>query len=186
MFISQFGWVLCFLSILSFHSLFPQVKKSAAAELKRILSHSDIAEAVTVFKGLSNSDYSFIEKEFLELGEEELEKDHISKSLVVYRLAAEIFPDSWKAQQYLGEAYNLKGNHFNQALDGYQKALTLIPNNPERSLAYRRIQGLRSSSQAETPMTELHPPGENTGQAHTLGRNRPASILRSLHRESFR
>jgi pimeloyl-ACP methyl ester carboxylesterase len=69
-----------------------------------------------------------------------LQDGHTDDALALFRIAVEIFPDSWNAYDSLGEGYAAKGQK-ELAVKAYKKSLELNPANDNGREALKRLEG---------------------------------------------
>jgi tetratricopeptide (TPR) repeat protein len=92
----------------------PHAMKSAAGVMAKFIEQNGSIAARDKFKelvALKDVEYSFIESEFLKLGYDFLRADKTNDAIEVFKMAAEIFPNSYNTYMSLGRAYRIIGDY---------------------------------------------------------------------------
>lgn len=104
-------------------------KPSAADALYSIIMEEGIEPALRQFKALKQSkDYYVTEIQLNDLGYRLLNTKKVKEAVEIFKLNAEIYPQSANFYDSLGEAYMINGNK-ELAIKNYQRALELNPQN---------------------------------------------------------
>jgi tetratricopeptide (TPR) repeat protein len=88
--------------------------KSAAEVMAKFLEKNGSIAARDKFKelvALKDVEYAFKESEFLSLGYDLLRAGKTADAIAVFKMTAEIFPDSYNTYMSLGRAYRILGDH---------------------------------------------------------------------------
>lgn len=122
----------------------PKVEEAEKGEAKpreRPKTISDIILEALVYEGEGNVEKAFkkhmndhagdwmtFESEMIELGQKLLKQSKLKEAVLVFKLNAETYPDSWKAWNSLADAY-MKNGQQEPAIGCFEKALALNPEN---------------------------------------------------------
>jgi tetratricopeptide (TPR) repeat protein len=101
--------------------------KSAADVIAKFIKENGSIAARDKFKelvALKDVDYSFKEKEFLKLGYDLLRSGNTADALEVFKMTAEVFPESYNVYMSLGSAYRMIGD-YSQDRKNVEKAFAL-------------------------------------------------------------
>ncbi len=123
-------------------SFWMQTKKSAAAEIEKVIATSGIKAAVKGYHKLKadpNNEYHFGEQQFNNLGYRLLGNKKIKEAIAIFELNVAAYPDSGNAYDSLGEAYAIDGNR-EAALKSYRKSVQLDPDNGAGKAAIKRLE----------------------------------------------
>ena len=144
----------------------PAGRKSAAAEIERVLRQSgpDVARArFQEIRAAGESEFFIDEKELNALGYKFLYPERKApEAVAVFTMNTEAFPESWNAWDSLGEAF-LSQNERDKAETCYLKSLELNPGSQSGKNALARIQEYKLDLQRETKETDQFKPGQKTG-----------------------
>lgn len=111
-------------------------KRSITDVLCRTIKQKNISTAIEQYRELKDEsfdDYEFIEIELDWLGYELLGKGLVDDAIEIFKLAVEVYPESFNAYDSLADAYRRKGEK-DLAIKNYEKSLRLNPEN--RSAKY--------------------------------------------------
>lgn len=151
--------------------------RSAAQLIEKVIAKSGIEAAVDIYYELktdNKNEYFFDEDEFEALGFRLLNTVRLNEVIEVFKLYVDAHPESWRAHQGLGEAYQVRGGMFHEAISSFTKALEVHPGNPQGTLAFQRMKGLGGAMRAETRDTVRFSPGERMNiQGPYLGQEPP-------------
>lgn len=87
---------------------------------------------------VAKEEYYFSEPQLVDVGVLALDNDRVEDALGILKIAAEIYPESWNAYLYMGEAYLKKGeNELSKA--NFEKAKRLNPNGEIKYSAANKI-----------------------------------------------
>ena len=133
--------------ILEFHrrniqAFWTQLFESAAAEVKQVLISQGVKVARETFnriKSSKNDRYIINERQFNMAGYELLMDGRINEAIALFQLNIETFPDSWKANDSLAEAYMMKGDK-EKAVKYCRKSLALNPDNRHARRILQRLE----------------------------------------------
>jgi glyoxylase-like metal-dependent hydrolase (beta-lactamase superfamily II) len=106
-------------------------RTSAAFHLKRTLERAGVDSMLAEYRDLmarGRDRHYFFEEEFLDTGDDQMGHGRPRHALAMFRLAAELFPDSWNAHARLAEAC-LENDERREAIAHYERALRLDPRN---------------------------------------------------------
>ena len=84
--------------------------------------------------------YSFSEAEFNAYGYAFLQQNRVDKAIKIFKINAELYPESWNVYDSLGEAL-LRAGNADDAAAMYEKSLTLNPESLTGKEALKTIQG---------------------------------------------
>ncbi len=84
--------------------------------------------------------FFFIEGNFNAIGYGLLDNKKIEAALEVFKMNAELFPESWKVYDSLGEAYMTAGSK-ELAIENYEKSLKLDPKSQSAKQALKKLRG---------------------------------------------
>ncbi len=121
-------------------------KNSIAIELQKMIDTQGIEPSVKAYweiKKEKADKYDFSEGQLNKLGHEYLRKGEIEKSIAVFSLNAEAYPQSSTVFYSMGEAW-LKKNDREKAIESYKKSVTLNPGN-QRSVDKLKELGVNAS-----------------------------------------
>ena len=138
-------------------------RKSAAEELQKLLE-TNPQRAREIFKQhiLKDKSYQYSEEDLDKLGYILIKQNKIKEAVTVFQINVEVFPNSWKAWDSLGEGF-IYFNDEQKSHQAYQKSLEV---NPENRNARKKIHFMKSyiydyARETETPAK--FSPGESTG-----------------------
>jgi tetratricopeptide (TPR) repeat protein len=114
-----------------FSQIGPQV---GARDLMTVIETEGIQEGLKQFRSMQDQSrtinrYIFEEWILRDLGFSLLQKKRMEEALEIFKLAVEMYPDSWETYDDLGEVYRLLGDKGN-AIECYKKVLAMEPKNP--------------------------------------------------------
>ncbi len=109
-------------------SVIKTLKPSAAEKVAELLRDTDGATDHSEIRSLltRKTEYYFMEREFILLGYTLIEEGNVKAAIEVFKIAVELYPESWNAYDSLGEAYMKDGNK-DLAVKNYRKSLQLKP-----------------------------------------------------------
>ena len=93
-------------------------------------------------RGSTSPAYFFVEAEFNAYGYAFLQRDKVEQAIEIFRINADLYPDSWNVYDSLGEAL-LRAGNTDEAVDMYQRSLAL---NPENTNGKEVLAGIRSAA----------------------------------------
>ena len=117
-------------------------RQSAAIPVGRAILKDGSEAAVRLYMDLKKehaSEYYFSEKYLALLGAQLFKAEHLDESIAIFKLVVSEYPLSWNAYDNLGEALRKKGDN-EKALESYQKALELNPNNTQETQDAYKLQ----------------------------------------------
>ena len=117
-----------------FSQIGPQV---GTRDLLAIIETEGIQESLKQFRSMQDQShtinrYLFEEWILRDLGFSLLQKEKLQEALEIFKLAVEMYPDSWETYDNLGEVYRRLGEAGN-AVDCYRKVLEIDPGNAKAS-----------------------------------------------------
>ena len=135
---------------------------SAAQELARLLD-KDLSTARGIFENriVDNEDYLISEAELDSLGYHLIKQNKIKEAVVVFQVNVDLFPDSWKAWDSLGEGL-MYMNDETQCRTAYEKSLEMNPDNRNASKQLRYVDEFLYGVAHETESTARFRPREST------------------------
>ena len=107
------------------------INESAVYEIEKEINKNGIKSSKALYQQLKKENPSkkyFDENEFVALGYRLLSAGKIDDAIEVFKMAVELFPQSFNVYDSLGEAYFKVGNK-KLAMENYQRSLDLNPNN---------------------------------------------------------
>jgi tetratricopeptide (TPR) repeat protein len=121
-------------SVHLFSQIGPQV---GARDLMTVIETEGIQEGLKQFHSMHDQSrtinrYLFEEWILRDLGFSLLQKKKVEEALEIFKLAVEMYPESWETYDNLGEVYRLLGEKGN-AIECYKKVLAMDPGNPNAS-----------------------------------------------------
>ncbi|MRR12128.1 tetratricopeptide repeat protein, partial [bacterium] len=122
-------------------------QSSAAAELYALVgagSPDDAIRKVLAERDAKAPKYYFAEGEINGRGYRFLQEEKTSEAVALFRINAELYPESWNAWDSLGEAL-LKAGDADGAKRMYEKSVALNPENRNGKEALERLQGKAKS-----------------------------------------
>jgi hypothetical protein len=153
--------------------------RSAAAEIESVLKQSSITKAWQHFSEMKLAEeglYSFDQTEFDNLGYFFVGLGQMDEAVAVFKMNAELFPDSAGVYSSLGEGYIFLGNR-ELAAANFKKSMELNPRNWLAQMNLDRLNGFIEDALHETREILAYQPGENTGrQGPYLGEEPPGLI----------
>lgn len=153
-----------------------QERRSAAAEIERVLTASGIDQARARFQEIrakGAGEFFVVEKEFNALGYRLLRNRKVGEARAVFEMNLSAFPDSWNAWDSLAEAHFASGDS-DLAEAAYIKSLELNPKNENAERFLSHIRGSRRTAERETKVGARFEPGQPTGlQGPYLGQKPP-------------
>ena len=152
-----------------------QERQSIVPILEKTIETAGVEAAVNTYYELktnNESEYSFDEDEFEALGFKLLDAVRLNEAIEIFKLYVDAHPTSWRAHQALGEAYQVRGGFFQEAMSSFSKALELHPGDPQGTMALKRMKGLGDCMRAETKDTVRFSPGENGPEIWTVVRSK--------------
>jgi glyoxylase-like metal-dependent hydrolase (beta-lactamase superfamily II) len=93
---------------------------------------------VVAARDADSSEYFFLETEFNAYGYIFLQQGRVDEALTMFKINAELYPDSWNAYDSLGEAL-LAADKVDEAVKMYEKSLALNPDNTNGTEVLTRI-----------------------------------------------
>lgn len=117
-------------------------KQPLAEVLLRTINERGVEAAVEEYQGFKGSQsdlHNFGEQELERLGRFLLEEKRLSEALVVFRLNAEAYPESFRVYESLGDTHDARGEA-ELAREMFEKSLGL---NPSNTHALERLKNLR-------------------------------------------
>jgi hypothetical protein len=137
-------------------------QESAAEELERLLDE-DLLRASETFKNrvLDNEKYLISEAALDSLGYHLIKQNKIKEAVTVFQINVELFPNSWKAWDSLGEGF-MYMNDETQCRTAYEKSLEINPDNRNASKQLRYLDEFLYGVAHETESTPRFLPGEST------------------------
>jgi len=138
-------------------------KKPASKELELLLDKNPL-KAKKIFKNniLNNKNYRISEAELDSLGYRLIKQNKIKEALIVFKINTEVFPDSWKAWDSMGEGYMYMKDK-TKCLKAYNKSLKINPENRNAKKQLRNLDEFIYGIARETESTPRFTPGESTG-----------------------
>jgi len=132
--------------------------QSIADALFKIAEEKGGVAAVAEYRRLRSEDagkYDFSEGELDRLGNKMLQAERPGDAIEIFKLNAEMFPESSSAYESLGEAY-LSDGQLGMGLVTYKKALALDPENENAAETVRRLEkaGIKEDSELPKPVEE--------------------------------
>ncbi len=115
---------------------------SAAQALYTLLNDGADDEAIRQVVAERDNDspgYFYLEAEFNAYGYNFLQQNRLDEAITLFKINAELYPDSWNVYDSLGEALLLAGNS-EEAAAMYKKSLALNPESPTGIEALKNIQ----------------------------------------------
>lgn len=91
-----------------------------------------------------------------------IKHNQVNKAIIVFQINVELFPDSWKAWDSLGEGY-MYINDEAQSREAYKRSLEINPNNRNALKQLRNIDEFMYGMARETESIPRFSPGESTG-----------------------
>ncbi|MFC1724447.1 MBL fold metallo-hydrolase [candidate division KSB1 bacterium] len=161
---------------INFDLFWKQIKVSAVKVIKEAYENSGISAAKEKFEKIRAEKEQFLieESEFLEFGNGLIKKGKLFDAIEVLKISSELFPESWRAWESLGEVYHTAGNYFNEAFQSFRKALQFCTESTDGLTAKKRMGGLSGSMQNQTSEPSKYSPGKNTGlKGDYLGQDLP-------------
>jgi tetratricopeptide (TPR) repeat protein len=113
-----------------FEQIGPQV---GAKELLRVINEQGIREGIHQFNEMKEQSrtfqrYVFEEWIFRDMGYRLLRSDRVEEAVDIFKLAAQLHPESWEVYDGLGEACRMQGD-IAAAIENYERVLELDPAN---------------------------------------------------------
>lgn len=108
-----------------------QVKPPVANKLKSIIDRRGIGNIASAYSELKENQadtYDFSEQQLNELGYYYMGKEDLEKSLAIFKLNVETFPDAFNVYDSYGEALLENGDR-EEAIENYRKSIKLNPGN---------------------------------------------------------
>lgn len=138
-------------------------KNSASKELELLLKNSPL-KAREIFKSkiANNPRYQVSEAELDSLGYHLIKQNQLKEAHTVFQINVELFPDSWKAWDSMGEGY-MYMNDEAQCRKAYNKSLEINPENRNARKQLRNLEEFLYGIARETESTPRFSPGESTG-----------------------
>jgi fermentation-respiration switch protein FrsA (DUF1100 family) len=106
---------------------------SIAPEIAAAVERDGIEAALDRYRALRRETparYNFREPELDHLGQDLLEKKRSAEAIAIFRLNAEMFPQSFRAFDSLADGYAASGKE-EEAIESYRRSLALIPGHGE-------------------------------------------------------
>jgi glyoxylase-like metal-dependent hydrolase (beta-lactamase superfamily II) len=105
-------------------------------------SDEGVVREILADRGSTSPAYFFVEAEFNAYGYAFLQRDKVEQAIEIFRINADLYPDSWNVYDSLGEAL-LRAGNTDEAVDMYQRSLAL---NPENTNGKEVLAGIRSAA----------------------------------------
>jgi glyoxylase-like metal-dependent hydrolase (beta-lactamase superfamily II) len=100
-------------------------------------------QGVVAARGSADSEYFFLETEFNAYGYVFLQQGRVDQAITMFRINADLYPDSWNVYDSLGEAL-LAADKVDDAVKMYEKSLALNPENTNGTEVLARIRDAAS------------------------------------------
>ena len=138
-------------------------KNPALKELETLLKKNP-SKAGEIFKSkiANNQRYQVSETELDSLGYHLIKQNQIKEAITVFQINVELFPDSWKAWDSLGEGF-MYLNDETQCREAYNKSLEINPDNRNAGKQLRNLEEFLYGIARETESIPKFSPGESTG-----------------------
>lgn len=121
-------------------------RKAIADTLYKTISEKDVAAAMQQYhhvKATQVNEYEFGEHELNRLGYRLIREQKLAEAIAIFKLNAEVYPQSANVYDSLGEAYLTSGDKAS-AIENYKKALAL---NPQHANAAEKLKKLEVGEQ---------------------------------------
>ena len=119
-------------------------KRSIAETVMNAVSEKDVASAIAKYRELKAGkiagEYNFAETELNQLGYQLLQMKKVTEAIEIFKLNAEMYPQSANAYDSLGEGYMVHGDK-DLAIANYQKSLELDPKNANATSKLAELTG---------------------------------------------
>ena len=103
-------------------------------------SDEGVVREILADRGSASPAYFFVEAEFNAYGYAFLQRDKVERAIEIFRINADLYPDSWNVYDSLGEAL-LRAGNTDEAVAMYERSLVL---NPENTNGKEVLAGIRN------------------------------------------